>query len=79
MSLAAKIVEHLPLIGLSSRRPWDLEDPNPFVSTPLKHTRYALQDLCSDVLFAWDVLKRNPDTSRPGRRLHCGFDWRAAN
>jgi hypothetical protein len=59
-----KIIERLPVMGLSSHRPSDLEDPNPFVSIPLKQKWYALQDLCSYVLFAWDVLKRDPDTSR---------------
>jgi hypothetical protein len=37
MGCAAKSIEDLPLMSLSSRRPWDLEDPNPFVSIPLKH------------------------------------------
>ena len=78
-SMNVKIIERLPVMGLNSPRPSDLADPNPFVSIPLKQTRYALQDLCSDVLFAWDVLKHDPDTSRSGRRLHRGFDWRAAD
>jgi hypothetical protein len=77
--MTVKIIERLPVMGLSSPRPSDLEDPNPFVSTPLKQIRYALQDLCSYVLFAWDVLKRDPDTGRSGRRVHRGLDWRAAN
>jgi hypothetical protein len=51
-------------MSLSSRQLSDLEDPNPFDSIPLKHTRYALQDLSFYMLFAWGILKRDRDVSR---------------
>jgi hypothetical protein len=56
-----------------------LKDPNPFHLIPLKHTRYALQDLCSYVLLAWDVLRRDCNIRRSGGWPDYGLDWCKAN